>query len=471
VGLRLLILIRREALGRIKGVGDAKMRLRGIASAAVGLLAGMSLLAASPAGPAPQAGSWKTLTSESRSDHTATLLKDGKVLVAGGCVPGKKIEEHCDHPTDSVQLFDPKTNRWRRAQHMINARSSHSAAVLPDGRVLVVGGDTPKPGPAPFSTIETAEIYNPSTGKWALTKPLAASFRSGEAMNRPPRLYQPVLKAFEGSQAVACGRSCGKALAVGSFTAQLFDSSSNAWTKAADPHPSIFHSLSLTGSGKALLLSAEPGASLFDPAANTWSTAAVPLIARAFSTATTLDDGTVLAAGGSLADQTSSAAADLFDSKAAGTVGTLGVWSPTVGLHEPRAEHDAVLLKDGKVLVLGGGSRRSTLALDLPASPLSSAELYDPTSRTWSAAAPMQTPRAGNFTATALADGRVLVLGGDSTSAEIYSPIGIVQAESSPSGKRNSSDSAFTAAAIVLPAVLVAAGAYVFSKGRAKARA
>jgi hypothetical protein len=79
-----------------------------------------------------------------RAFHTATLLRDGKVLAAGGM--GDRLQ-----PLDSAELYDPATGTWTLTSPMHHARQRHLATLLADGRVLVSG----------------AEIYDPSTGKWS----------------------------------------------------------------------------------------------------------------------------------------------------------------------------------------------------------------------------------------------------------------------------------------------------------------
>ncbi len=88
-----------------------------------------------------------------RMDHTATLLKDGRVLVAGGwnSVEGRTVA--------SVDLFDPTPNAFTPTAPMFLSRHEHTATLLPDGRVLVVGGLRVEPGVS--QTLNEVEIYTP----------------------------------------------------------------------------------------------------------------------------------------------------------------------------------------------------------------------------------------------------------------------------------------------------------------------
>jgi hypothetical protein len=95
-----------------------------------------------------------------RANHTATLLTDGKVLIAGG------TQDYVT-PTATAELYDPQTREFTRTGDMITPRVAHTATLLPDGRVLMAGGTT-------FAGVglvgsSSAEIYDPATGIFAPT--------------------------------------------------------------------------------------------------------------------------------------------------------------------------------------------------------------------------------------------------------------------------------------------------------------
>lgn len=95
-----------------------------------------------------------------RIEHTATLLKDGRVMVAGG--RGESL-------TASAELYDPKTHKFMETGSLITARYKHTAGLLPDGRVLIAGGSDERDW---HGTLASAEIYDPHTGKFTATASL-----------------------------------------------------------------------------------------------------------------------------------------------------------------------------------------------------------------------------------------------------------------------------------------------------------
>jgi hypothetical protein len=152
---------------------------------------------------------------------------------------------------------------------------------------------------------------------------------------------------------------------------------------------------------------------LYDPATSRFSEGPPMHSVRAGHSATLLRDGTVLIAGGGVENLVSTAGAELYDPRR-------GTFVEVGPMHEPRAAHTATLLSDGRVLMAGGGEGTASLR---------STEIYDPATRRFDEGPPMSTPRSKHG-AVLLADGSVLVVGGGEdngwssrlTTSERYDP-------------------------------------------------
>jgi hypothetical protein len=297
-----------------------------------------------------------------RSDHASMLLPDGRVLVMGG--------------TDSVnvlkssELFDPSTETWRASGDMKAARRGHSATLLADGKVLVTGGFDGK------AALATAEIYDPSTGVWTATLGPMVSSR---------RFHSAVLL------------SDGKVLIAGGVVGPLVTADPKA-TELYNPATGLFTAYATfteTAAGSGI------GTGLALPEA------------RQGHTATKLSTGHVLFVGNS---GVNSAAAKLLAYDSA--TPTASTWALAGTMTNTRYNHAAAVLNDNNVLITGGfGNQTGTSK---------SVEIYNPTSNAWSSVASMSTDRALH-TSTKLQDGRVLVVGGYDglkalTTVEIYDP-------------------------------------------------
>ena len=82
-----------------------------------------------------------------RDGHTATLLKDGRVLISGG--------DNGSEVLDSAEVFNPSTGQFGPADSMSSARKAHTATLLHDGQVLIAGGDDGS------EVLNSAELYRP----------------------------------------------------------------------------------------------------------------------------------------------------------------------------------------------------------------------------------------------------------------------------------------------------------------------
>ena len=317
-----------------------------------------------------------------RVRHTATLLADGTVLVVGGetGVAGQESEE----ALQSVENYDPRSNVWRFVSPMHTPRQWHTATLLRDGNVLVVGGMNSS------GFLSSVEIYDPRSDTW----------RPASSM-RYARVEHTATLLTNGNVLVAGGG------AAGDDNAELYDPVNDTWAYAGVSAGHANHTATLLGDGRVLVAGGSPfafpaqltvNAEIYDPAANGWSDAGFIPAAQPhllWATATALPDGEVMVAGGG--DPTDFVLDDVnFYAPAT------GIWRPGAPLTSARINHSATLMPDGKVLLVGGFSYTSVLA---------STEFYDPASKQSIPAAELNQARAWH-TATLLPLGVVLVVGG-----------------------------------------------------------
>ena len=289
----------------------------------------------------PSSGTWAATGNMvvARSGHTATLLPDGKVLVAGGSLSVQS----------SAELYDPSTGTWAATGNMVVARSGHTATLLPDGKVLVAGGfdvtKAPGIGGSP-EIVATAELYDPSTEIWSATGIMSTARRDHTAT----RLINGKVLVVGGYRnAIPGGDERGPE---GLKTAELYDPGTGTWsaTGSMSTYPRADHSATLLPDGKVLIeYGVVQGAELYDPSTATWTAVWSPDIGG-FVTATLLADGTVLTTF-ELRDTA------LYDS-------ATGSWTYPQGIGREHltlsgdgifgAGATATLLDDGTVLVAGG---------------------------------------------------------------------------------------------------------------------
>lgn len=279
---------------------------------------------------------------EARSGHSATLLLDGKVLIAGGM-------RHNQDFYKSAELYDPATGTFQPTGEMNQRRVGHIAVLLPSGKVLIAGGWVGEGG------TDSAELYDPASGKFSL---IAAKMST-------PRGRPSATLLNNGDVLIAGG-----------------EERNNESLASAE----IFH---------VKTLSFQPTSSMHH--------------ARISHTATLLKDGRVLIAGG-YADSVA-ASAELYDPSS-------GAFTETGSMGVARCKQTAGLLPDGTVLIAGGSDSRGWDRN------LSSAEIYEPRTGKFSAASSMNDSRFKlPDEAVQLPSGRLLIAGG-SRQAEVFDPAG-----------------------------------------------
>ncbi|HEX8703142.1 MAG TPA: kelch repeat-containing protein [Myxococcaceae bacterium] len=299
---------------------------------------GSQALASSEVAVYEAAGTSSSPMHQARYGHSATLMPNGKVLVAGGYANGKAVA--------SSEVYDPETRVWTRTRSALEfARGGHTATLLSTGKVLVVGG-----GELSTPPIRAMEVYDPNTESW-LTVGKTSLARIGHTATQLPN----------GRVLVAGGRGGSDAGATITPVPDLYDPISNNWFYHGERmlKPRVFHTATLLEGGRVLVAGGEgengellDSAELYDPSTRLWSSAGTMSSARSAHSATLLPTGQVLVTGGYGADGSVLASAELYDPAS-------GSWTAAEPMSRPRVHHAAVLLPDGSLLVAGGDDSSS----------------------------------------------------------------------------------------------------------------
>jgi N-acetylneuraminic acid mutarotase len=336
-----------------------------------------------------------------RTQHVSTLLPNGKVLVVGGA----------DTNTSSTagftaELYDPTSGVWARTGSLIvGRRNGHSATLLPNGKVMVTGGSGVNKAGSTFENIYTTELYDPQTGAWE-----QISVAGTNDYLKTPRTKHTATLLPNGKVLITGGLKDGTSISA----AELYDPATGSWTSAGSfsISPRVTHTATLLSNGKVLVSGGWDSnggagylqsAELYDYQTGTWSATGSMSVRRAAHTATLLPNGKVLVAGGYGGDGNNLSSAELYD-PATGSWASTG--SLSVGV---RQSATATLLPSGKVLVVGGTN--STNGIQNNNTYLSSTELYDPETGSWSGMGSLAIARLFHTT-TLLPNGKVLVAGG-----------------------------------------------------------
>lgn len=279
-----------------------------------------------------------------REAHTATLLPNGKVLVAGGFNNDSSGQPQGQLST--CELYDPATKTWSVTGALADGRDGHTATLLSNGKVLVTGG---------YDTIgmplSSSELYDPVLGTWSST---------GALVNA--RYFHTAILIPNGMVLVAGGTATyGSNVELSS--SELYDPLTESWSPTG-ALATVRHSYlaALLPTGKVLAAggydatgTAMADCELYDPAAGTWSPTGAMSVPRFLGTATMLlSSGNVLVSGGFGISSN-----EMYDP-------TTETWTATASLINAREYHTATFLPNGKVLITGG--------YGAPA--LSSSELY-----------------------------------------------------------------------------------------------
>lgn len=258
--------------------------------------------------------------SVTRVFHTATLLSNGKVLVAGG------------HDA-SAELYDPASGKFAATGSMSVGRNSHTATLLNSGKVLITGGQNVS------GALATCELYDPNSEAFTATGTMAAA-----------RASHTATLLINGKVLITGGSNSAGELA----TAELYDPTTGLFTAANSMvSKRALHMATLLTSGNVLVTggvvndAALSSAEVYDVVTGHFTTTGSMKTARASHIATLLANGTVLVAGGS-----NGFTAELYDSAS-------GTFSQTGGTEISRVLAAAVVLQDGRALVSGGTGNNS----------------------------------------------------------------------------------------------------------------
>ena len=298
-----------------------------------------------------------------RRGHTATLLLDGRVLIAGGSLYSEVLS--------SAEVFDPLTGTFSPTGGMTTARDHHTATLLLDGKVLIAGGDGPR-----YQDLSSSELYDPSTDTFIPTGSMTTARKfhtatvlrdgkvlvaGGEARDGPysvvlssAELYIPSRGSFIPSGKMKKERSYHTATRLPSREVLILGGSG---------YVSFLEGVvigGLGGSGSHAVLS---GVELYDPARGNFKETKSMRTGHERHTATLLPNGKILIVGGMGTSKDVLSKPELYD-PVHGTSTLIGI----AELH--RDGHTATLLNDGRVLIVGGSN------LDW-SGPVSGAMLYD----------------------------------------------------------------------------------------------
>ncbi|CAF3764062.1 unnamed protein product [Adineta steineri] len=329
-----------------------------------------------------------------RSMHTASVLANGHVLIAGGDY-GREMNDS--------ELYDPLAGTWTTTGSMNNARFGHVASVLSNGKVLVIGGS--RVGNNEMISLNSAELYNPSTETWTTTGNMHFT-RVGHTSS--------ILN--NGKLLVIGGLGVSDGYGPSLNTSELYDPSTEIWTipnNTGNTQRRSMHTASVLTDGQVVVAGGwvsndvTKSVVLYDPSSESWTPTSSLNNARYSHTASILKNGKVLVTGGM--GQIVLNTTELYDP-------STRRWKTTGSLNNARYSHKASVLKNGKVLVTGGRSISNGDNISL-----NSTELYDPSTETWTVMAHMSTKR-WDHTASVLLNEKVLVCGGIN-SDDYFSPI------------------------------------------------
>jgi len=294
-----------------------------------------------------------------RLQHSATVLVDGRLLVVGGGVP--------------PEIFDPRSGLWRAISPGSGTFGFASAQRLIDGRVLVTGSSAGNP--------VNAEIYDPVTDRWVVIGQMKID-----------RVMHSSVRLADGRVLVAGGYFDGASAVI----SELFDPVTESWTTAGGTGFEEVPGLALLPDDEVLFVGRKQ-TQIFNPTTERWRRISDMVHEHKWGATVGLADGRVMVVGGEATVEV-----EIFDP-------TLNLWRPAPQLPGIRAVASAAALPSGHVVVTGGADRFWRIG--------SSVEVLDPVTGVWTVIQSMASPRLAH-SISVLHDGSILVTGGTTSVLE-----------------------------------------------------
>jgi hypothetical protein len=343
------------------------------------LLVLLALTTRVPAGPGKLVPTGNTMTA--RFSHTATMLLNGKVLIAGGM-------EQNGVWLDSAELYDPAEGRFIAIGKMSTRRAGATATLLPNGKVLIAGGND-----GSGKSLASAEIYDPDTNTFSSTGSMSS-----------PRGHAIAVLLQTGKVLIAGGNAAGDDDQLAS--AELYDPLAghflptgsmrgprSAFTAVRLKDGRVLVAGGLSG-GQYPYHKVEATAEVYDPLTGRFTLTSEMSVPRYKQGAALLPDGKVLIVGGSNEDgrQYKYSSTEIFDPR-------MNAFQPGPRMKFPRFKllSGVITLKDGRVLIAGGAEQP---------------EIYDPARGVFVSVDDEPLDGFLFSTATLLSDGRVLMVDG-----------------------------------------------------------
>lgn len=242
----------------------------------------------------PANGSWSSTGStlhQHGGGHSATLLQNGKVLLAGGLFEELSTSDSARAGSRYSELYDPATGTWAQTGDLSQGRAKHKSVLLEDGNVLLMGS-------------KSTEMYSVKSGTWSKAKDMP---NNHGVQFTATRLHNgSVLVIGGGIVTTVSGVETSAPAAV--THVDMYEPSSGDWSSVSNLNTAESgHTSTLLPDGRVLVVGTV-SAQIYDPASDSWDTAGEMSITRgapilkgppdAIHKAVLMNDGTVLITGG-----------------------------------------------------------------------------------------------------------------------------------------------------------------------------